>query len=104
MRVVNVHGMAPNTPGIVYCGRACGGWPTSPLANPYVLERESDRNKVLSQYRQWLAEQIADGNAEVMVALDDLYDGSVLGCWCSPKPCHCDTIVEFSTLLREGML
>ena len=35
LSVVSVRGLAPRTPGIVYVGRACAGWPASPLGNPF---------------------------------------------------------------------
>lgn len=103
MNVVNVRGMAPNSPGVVYCGRACNGWREGPLANPFVLTRESERSRVLAQYREWLAEQVAGDNREVVAALANLAADATLGCWCVPRACHCDTIIEFATRLREGL-
>jgi hypothetical protein len=99
---VNVRGLAPGTPGVYYCGRACGGWPESPLANPFVLEREADRDRVIGWYRQWLEEQVRDDNRTVIAALLDIPDDARLGCWCHPKRCHVDVIIEFARRLREA--
>lgn len=104
MRRVCVRGMAPGAPGVVYCGRACAGWPESPLASPFVLAREADRPKVLAQYRRWLSDKIVADDSAVVPAVRDLPADAALGCWCPlSKRCHCDVIIEFATLLREGV-
>ena len=102
-RVVNVRGMDPNTPGVIYCGRACGGWPESPLANPFHLEREKDRERVIGLYRQWLQARIAEDDRVIVSALLALPPDAVLGCWCAPRRCHCDVIIEVASRLREGL-
>lgn len=102
MRIVNVRGLSPGAHGVVYCGRACSGWPESPLANPFVLERESDRARVLSLYQQWLEERVRENDREVITALLELPDDAVLGCWCFPKRCHCEAIILIATRLREA--
>lgn len=58
--------------------------------NPFVMQSEQDRTKVIEQYRQWLWEQINSGKIE-MEELASLH-GKRLGCHCSPKPCHGDVL------------
>lgn len=80
--------------GVVYCGRP------STLGNQYPLKNEADRAAVLQQYREWLLFMVADNDEPVMDALRELKKDSVLGCWCKPKACHCDIIVEIWTDLK----
>ena len=86
--------------GVVYCGRP------STLGNYAApLKREEDREKVIAEYRQWLLDMIAENDDPVMDALRELNEDSILGCWCKPKLCHCDVIVEVWKDLKErGLL
>jgi len=68
----------------VYIGRP------SKWGNPFPLEDESERLRVIEQYRRWILTQ-----PELMAALPELR-GRVLGCWCAPKPCHGDVLVELA--------
>ncbi len=68
----------------VYIGRP------SRWGNPFPLEDESERLEVIEKYRAWILKQ-----PELMAALPELR-GKVLGCWCAPKPCHGDILVELA--------
>lgn len=73
----------------VYIGRP------SPLGNPYTLEDPSDdlaRAHVIEQYRAWFIEQI--DNPEFRQAVEKVR-GYDLGCWCAPRACHGDVILEW---------
>lgn len=83
----------------IYCGRG------SALGNPYLLTNEADRLRVIQRYEYWFYRQIqVEKNQAVMNQLDKIYNelmdkGSVtLGCYCAPKPCHCDVIKRFIEL------
>jgi hypothetical protein len=111
MRVVNVRGMTPNTPGVTYVGRACRGWPPSVLANLYVMGSEADRPRALSWYRDWLDARIAEDDRAVVSALLDLPADAVLGCWCVDRDgecpagaerCHAELVAKAARRLREG--
>ncbi len=68
------------------------GW----LGNPY---RESDgysREKAVEKYRKAFRDRLED--EEFREAVEDLR-GKTLACWCTPKACHGDVIVEY---IREG--
>jgi hypothetical protein len=67
----------------VYIGRP------GPWGNPFVLNREADRPKVIAEYRNWLLTQ-PDLVARAQRELKD----QVLGCWCAPKPCHGDVLAR----------
>lgn len=102
MRVVNVKGMPANAPGIIYCGRACGGWPRSPLANPFKLRPGEDRAGAIQSFRGYLRGLVAAGDTEIIAALLSLPADAVLGCWCAPLSCHCEVIIEVATELRAS--
>lgn len=81
----------------VYIGREVPehGIAGSKWGNPFVLadDSEAERDRVLSLYRAWIVEQ-----PELMGSLEELR-GQRLGCWCAPKSCHGDVLVE---LLEAG--
>jgi hypothetical protein len=47
-----------------------------------------NREEAISKYREWVISQ-----PEMMKRLEDLR-GKTLGCWCKPKSCHGDVIIE----------
>ena len=76
----------------VYIGRAvpeyeirCSKW-----GNPFIMLDESDaeRDRVVDAYPDWIVTQ-----PELMSCLEDLR-GKRLGCWCAPRRCHGDVLVE----------
>lgn len=78
-------------PDAVYVGRP------SKWGNPFPLERESDRERILEQYRQWL---MARPDLEEYIAP---LRGKDLVCWCAPKLCHADLLLELANNpTREG--
>lgn len=90
-----------------YCGRKneSFGFAASPLANPFVLRDESDRQRVLARYQKWFDSKVQDGDESVANELARLMnlarDGDLnLGCFCAPKACHCDVI---KTFLEENL-
>ena len=62
--------------------------------NPFVLGRDGDREEVIAKYKKWIVT-----NPAIMACLGELR-GKVLGCYCKPKPCHGDVLVE---LVMEGL-
>lgn len=93
IEVVNVHHQQYD----IYCGRARRG-DKSPLGNPFRVD--GSRHDAIENYRHWLWNMIKRRNPEVRLALLQIYKhahehGSVrLGCWCAPKACHADVIVN----------
>ena len=86
-------------PGTVYIGRG-GYW-----GNPFVIGKDGDRDEVIAKHRAWLL-----GDAERARTTRAALAGKSVVCFCAPKPCHGDTLVEisncddetFEALLREG--
>lgn len=89
MRVVNLR----VEPFDVYGGRAGNGYGGGYFGNPFKLQRESDREKILALYRRFFAERIKR-DPEFKRRCLALYGKSV-GCFCKPKACHLDVIAEW---------
>lgn len=63
--------------------------------NPFVIGRDGTRKEVIRKYRMWII-----GQPDLMNSLDEL-KGKRLGCYCAPRPCHGDVLVD---LIREKEL
>ena len=98
---------APRTPGIVYVGRACAGWPASPLGNPFKRAVVGSKEEAISRYRAWLrsvvrralagealppAEAAAWAELARLARLAAAGEALTLGCWCAPLACHAEVI------------
>ena len=70
----------------VYIGRP------SKWGNPFVIGQDGTRAQVIEKYRAWIVAQPA-----LLAALPEL-EGKILGCWCSPLPCHGEVLID---LLNE---
>lgn len=77
-----------------FCGRP------SPLGNPYPMESEEDRDKVIADYIPWIEKQIENGNPRVLNEILRILNhykkhGQVtLQCYCYPSNCHCNVIKD----------
>ena len=58
--------------------------------NPKRSPRDGSREEVIKWYEEWIQAQ-----PELMAALHEL-KGRVLGCWCSPLPCHGDVLARLA--------
>ncbi len=76
----------------VYIGREVPemGIDGSKWGNPFIMNDESDteRDRAISEYRNWIVDQ-----PQLMASLEELR-GKRLACWCAPKPCHGNVLVE----------
>lgn len=66
----------------VYIGRG------SKWGNPFRIGVDGDREGVIRKYRDYVLKK-----PELLSSLEELR-GKVLGCFCKPKPCHGDVLVE----------
>jgi len=57
----------------------------------------STRDEAVEAYRKWIFEP---EQAELIAALPDLKN-KVLGCYCAPKSCHGDVLVEIVNVLKD---
>ena len=68
----------------VYCGRP------SIWGNPFVSGKDGNREQVISKYIDWLETQ------PQLLSQLHLLRGKNLVCWCAPKACHCDILLELA--------
>jgi hypothetical protein len=73
----------PNTPkDAIYVGRP------SKWGNPFVIGKDGTREEVIARYREWIAYRAPE-------TFDELR-GKDLVCWCAPKACHADVLLEIA--------
>ena len=71
----------------VYIGRP------SKWGNPFSIGKDGTREEVIEKYREYILNK-----PELLKSLPEL-KGKILGCWCDPKPCHGDVLIE---LIEKG--
>lgn len=67
------------------------------FGNPYYLKDVkslSARTIVITKYEEYFYERLKN-DPVFKKAVDDLPDNCILGCYCSPLPCHGDIIKEY---------
>lgn len=71
--------------GFVYIGRP------SKWGNPFAIGKDGNREEVIEKYRTYMMEQspILFGELAELV-------GKMLVCYCKPKACHGDVLVEWA--------
>jgi|ERR1700761_3909082 len=72
----------------VYIGRGPRGW-----GNPFVIGKDGTREQVIDKYRTWI---LRPEKAKFIQKVKRELRGKVLGCWCAPKPCHGDVLLEIA--------
>lgn len=68
----------------VYIGRP------SKWGNPFTIDKDCTREQAVEKYREWVKKQ-----PELMASLHEL-EGKTLGCWCAPKACHGDILLQLA--------
>lgn len=93
----------------IYIGRANKklNLQNSPLANPYVIGKDGDRDEVVHKYRVWLNEQVKVRNKiyDYLVNLSRLHqspDEFFLVCYCFPNRCHGDIVINALNYILEN--
>ncbi len=69
----------------VYVGRP------SKWGNPFILRPDQSREEAIARYRAWL-----DTQPDLIEAAKRELRGKVLACWCAPKKCHGDVLLEIA--------
>lgn len=77
-------------PKYVYIGRVGAGF-DGIWGNPIVLRFEKHREQVLRLYKLWLSRR----DSFYLKRMDRELVGKILVCFCKPKACHGDIIVEY---------
>jgi len=70
----------------IYIGRP------SKWGNPFKIGKDGNREEVIELYRNYII-----ATPHLLLSLPELR-GKILGCWCAPKACHGDVLIE---LLEE---
>lgn len=65
----------------------------SQFGNPYHIGKDGDRSEVIRKYRRYFYRRLRR-DKKFKWAVQDL-KGLTLACWCTPKPCHGDVIIEY---------
>jgi hypothetical protein len=69
---------------------------TTEFGNKFKLKKDGGdytRKESVEEYRKWFKDKISH-DPEFRDAVEELR-GETLGCWCKPKPCHGDVILEY---------
>lgn len=78
----------------VYVGRpSIWGNPYSHLNGTEEAFKTKNREESIELYEKWVLSQ--DHLIKLLPTLKD----KVLGCWCSPKPCHADVLVKLANCI-----
>lgn len=74
----------------------------TPYGNPFTMKNKSDeeRTRVIEEFEKWFLDKMERGDNLMYKVLANL-SGKTLGCWCKPKPCHGDIIVEWLNNYKE---
>ena len=81
----------PNTPkDAVYVGRP------SKWGNPFVMSKHEDRDEVVQKYKTYALSRYLDHHDAFAHELHAELQGKDLVCYCAPKPCHADVLLELA--------
>lgn len=65
----------------------------SPWGNPFRIGKDGTRAEVIEKYTDWIC---AKEQRPLLRRARQELAGKVLGCWCSPEPCHGDVLLELA--------
>ena len=77
-------------PGHIYIGRKTKRIQASIWCNHFKISDGCSRAEVIKLFEQYLTE-----NVELLNLVGNLKD-KILGCWCSPLPCHGEILHRFA--------
>ena len=63
--------------------------------NPFEIGKDGTRKEVIQKYRVWL-----NDNESLKSRILEL-DGKTLGCFCAPKACHGNVIIEMIEIVKR---
>ena len=63
--------------------------------NPFEIGKDGTRKEVIKKYRVWL-----NDNESLKSRILEL-DGKTLGCFCAPKACHGNVIIEMIEIVKR---
>lgn len=86
----------------VYIGRPSKwGNPFTHIKNKDTLAKYlvNSREESITKYRHWITE----GDGKYLLKHLHELNGKVLGCWCCPKSCHGDVLVELVNIHDDNV-
>lgn len=83
MRILNKRDLKGFYKEMLYIGRP------SKWGNPFVMNGEQDRERVIAQYEQYLL-----NSPDLLAQIGEL-KGMDLVCWCAPRACHGDVLKKY---------
>jgi len=89
--LVNINVNRPTVTAAREAGRYVYIGKTSKWGNPFQVGWDGSLEEVIEKYRAWIQTQ-----PELLAQLP-LLRGKVLGCYCAPRPCHGDILIELAT-------
>lgn len=110
-KTTHINILKEKTTPYIYCGRGRGekndpfkchvgeyGW----LGNPVVIGQEcrfchqihSDGGSTLPCYEKYLQDRLMN-DQKFSIRFYETLQGKTLGCFCAPKPCHCQIMIKF---------
>jgi len=95
MKIYNRHHKKLPPIDAVYVGRP------SFFGNPFQIGRDGSRAEVIAKYRDHLG-NLLETSWDARIELQILSQANGLICWCHPKPCHAEVIIEF--MVKYGYL
>ena len=57
------------------------------FGNPFVIGIDGTRLEVIAKFEEY-------ARSNLMNEIRQLEEGTILGCWCSPLPCHGNIIIK----------
>jgi hypothetical protein len=80
----------------IYIGRG------SIYGNPYKIGLDGTRNEVIKKYKDWIvSDRYIPTIYKPSIEEIKLLKGKILGCWCTPKACHGDVLIELANTIKE---
>ena len=93
IKIFNLRESKPKRPWECHVERS------TPVGNPFYLNRESERDFVCDKYKEWFYDTIHTQDFHDYLKRLTLkykkYGKLHLFCWCAPKRCHAETIKEY---------
>lgn len=110
-KVITLRCVRHTVPGSIYIGRGGNGKRQSILHNPFPLFKDTleQRVSVLTDFKHYFKFHLDNKNPEFLAEIDRLTKRAIekgelsLGCFCSPKPCHGDVILEHIATVLSRM-
>lgn len=95
MRILNLRDFKTIPEGAFYIGRP------SPFGNPFEIGKDGSREEVIDKFREYFHQKIKKSRRFKNDVIQLL--GKDLVCWCAPRPCHGQVIIDWLRSREEGV-